>query len=481
MIAIRSPRAVSVILRARPTGSVIKISLRRFLVWFLVSLYPILLVISLREVISPAFSYAGYLYTPPDQAWAPVTLWLLSVIPGLFIPVSDYRPAVSILWILYFIVYVPIVALPVYASGRDVPSFLPFQIAVMTGFLIALFLGTREPIPLPTISLHPWIYLTIIASISLSTYLLVVIKYGLPTEIPSLTQVYDVRSDFGEDSAGQSRLEAYLINWQGKVVNPLIMAIGLTQRKATALAVGVLGQILLFSLAGHRSVLFSTILILGLYLAYKDRGKRLGSLITVGVFAVILGSIAVDRLVSAIIWSSIFIRRLIMTPGVMTGYYEQFFSENPKTMSLGPLSFLFGDYPYDVTVPFLIGREVLNEHMSANANLWAGGYASFGYAGVILMSIILGTILMAFNSLALRKRPMFVAIVAGAAAFSLVNSSLPTSLGSHGILFALLLLACSPRTRSESDVATGGPGLTAPSGKRAGQSKRRERFHGGAA
>jgi hypothetical protein len=431
-----------------------------------VSLYPLLLLGALREVIAPTYAYMGFFFTPPGSALASSATLLFAILPGWRMPISSTRPSTLVAWVLYVLVYVPAQIVPIFASDRAFISYYPFQIALFSGFLILLVFGMLPVLSIPTPRLTPWMFWPVLGVFSIAVYASVIVRYGIPTSLPSLGDVYDVRSEFNEQARQQGAFLAYGMSWQAKVVNPLFMANGIVKRNPAFLAAGVGGQLLLFALAGHKTVLFSAFLVVGILIAIRNRGALVGVLMSLGASSLVLLSLLSDMLTNGNIVTSLFVRRLILVPGLLTGYYHEFFSENPKTRSFGPFLNAVFEHPYDLSIPNVIGLQYFDKvTMSANANLWADGFASFGYFGVISFSLVLGVILWTLNSLSDKSDWRIAIVLAGVASFSLVNSSLMTSIGTHGIGFAIIILTFLPMDKPTRPLASKDLGYAARSNR----------------
>jgi hypothetical protein len=248
----------------------------------------------------------------------------------------------------------------------------------------------------------------------------------------------------------------YVHAWQGQVFNPFLISYGIARRSYAVGLIGVLGQMYLYGTSGEKSVLFIVALIVGVYLALKLAQSLVVPVIAVGASALILGSIALDAALGTKWFMALFIHRLTIIPGQLTGLYYEFFSSHPKAM-LGHsvLSPLF-DYPYDTTIPSLIGREVIgNPDTVANANIWADGFANFGFAGIVFVSVIAGAVIWLFNSLSLGRQYLLGTVLAAGTAFIWSNVSVFTSMLTHGVALTLVLLWVIPFDRvlnSDQDV-----------------------------
>ena len=82
---------------------------------------------------------------------------------------------------------------------------------------------------------------------------------------------------------------------------------------------------------------------------------------------------------------------------------------------------------------------------NANVHLWGYGYASLGFPGMFLFTVLLWGVLWVYDSVAQGRDPKITTIMIGIPAFTLANTSLLTSLLHHGVALAILLVALLPK------------------------------------
>jgi hypothetical protein len=140
--------------------------------------------------------------------------------------------------------------------------------------------------------------------------------------------------------------------------------------------------------------------------------------------------------------------RMTALPGLLTGYYYEFFSSHPQAHLGHSILSSLVDYPYAVEPPYLIGARYFHSASNdANANIWADAYANFGYAGIVLFTILFAILLWLYDSIATGSRNTRVAALAiGLPAFALANGGLLTSLLTNGVALAMLLVYLMPPT-----------------------------------
>ena len=155
-----------------------------------------------------------------------------------------------------------------------------------------------------------------------------------------------------------------------------------------------------------------------------------------------------DNILSTNIFTSIIVRREILTHGLLTKYYFDFFSVNPKA-NLGYNRILhnYVNYPYPYPPPFIIGNYYFGSpYMSANENFWAQGFADFGYFGVFFLSFMLAIILWLYDSISKPLPLQFSTILLTLPGSSLASSSFFTSILTHNIIVLLVFIYILPKS-----------------------------------
>jgi hypothetical protein len=449
---ISTPATTSPTPSATANQSSLVISGARNGVVLLACVYPLLLLWVLKSLISPAFEYAGYGW----RANAPLSLYayviLMSVVPACFLPLKGERPGSVVLWIMYVVAYVPIQALPLFASGRSISELFPLHLCVLLGLFIMTLMSRRKPVSIGTAGVSATAFWSIIYAFSIASLVAAISAYGVPDTLPSLGDVYDVRAEFKESNTAIHPIVLYMLSWQQKVVNPLMIAYGFARKRYGVLCFGLAGQMLLFGINGQKSVFFSAVMVVAVLFANRRNGFRLGLSVMLGIVSLVVVTAALDIATSTTGMTSLLVRRLLFTPGILTGYYYDFFSANPFILLSNSILSGVVDYPYERGVATLIGSVYLDRpDTAANANIWADGFAQFGYVGILVFSLILGFVIWCFNSLAAGRNLAVTSSLAGISAWTLTDTALFTSLNTHGILFSILVLYLLPLDSGESE------------------------------
>lgn len=431
-----------------------------------VLIYLVLLYFMYAFHISPRFAYLGYVYTPAPS-WAVALAILAAWLPALWMPLRLERPSQVVYWLLYVLAYAPSCVVPFLSLDRPVVDLLSLLAVLLLSFAL---LGVAHLLPLariPRLRLTPRTYWAGVGILSGTLFAAILLTYGFSLDVPGLLDVYDVRSDFREAEA--NALVRYGVTWLGNVLFPLLIVMGFLRRSPGPLSLGIVGQLYIFSTTGFKTVAFSGLLIIAVLFALSRRGRYFGLAVAWGATGLVVASWALDAVFRTVVVSSMFVRRLILTPGILSGWYFDFFSDHPQ-VRLGH-SVLEGlvPYPYDRLPPLLIGNAYFGrEQTYANANVWADAYANFGFPGVIGFTLLLLIVFWAFDCL-IAGRPyrqlVLVAAVLTGPAISLANTSLIASLVTHGLAFlwfvlygfpksSLMRTSQSSKPRAEADIRT---------------------------
>ncbi len=386
--------------------------------------------------------YIGYTYNPPPPAFV-IFSWLVAILPALWMPISLRRPSQVGYWLLYVVVFVPSCMVPFYTLEME-----PIYVATLVLSLLAAFalLGSIYLLPIlriPRPRMPRALFWTGIVLLSLLLYAQIVSAHGLRIKVVSLASIYELRSEYKAAGGGFAR---YAVGWQANAINPLLIAQGLVSGNVVLLLAGILGQVIIFSITGYKSVFFSGLLLVALLFVLRSKGKKLGPSMVWGTAGLVLVSSLLQLWLDSGTLFSVFVRRLIATPGLLTGYYLEFFSQNPKALLGHSILRSVVDYAYEYPPAIQIGSTYFGSSaISANANLWADAFANFGFGGIFGFTFLLGLVMWLFDSVAQGRSQRLTSLMFGMPAFFLTNTALLTSLLTHGIGLVLLIVYLMPR------------------------------------
>lgn len=439
-----NPGFVAALPIARRRLNIPSISLARILTVSALLAYPILLFWVYRDVISPIYSYMAYVYYAPEDYTALIVGYVLAVLPAFFMPLA-LRPVGSVaIWILYLLVYVPSQIVPSVVVHIDLESMLALQLALFAGLVIIQVANYLPTMVVPTF-MPAALFLLGIIGWYVATVIILVYYYGVPTSLPSFSTVYDVRLDLRDVTSSLPIFVGYIWAWFGQVLNPLLVGYGAKARRPVLTALGFAGQIYIYGLSGAKYSLFSVLLALALLLLLKCWSNTGGAIMAIGASLLVLVSVAIDRILHTTWLVALFVQRLIITPGLLTAYYHEYFSRNPRGHFSGSILSPVFDFPYPMDIPFIIGTTYFkSSETRANANLWADGTANYGIGGILFVSLLTAIVIWMFNSLANGRSYLLVGIMTGFVAFTLTSAAFFTSLLTHGIVLTLIAVALFP-------------------------------------
>lgn len=394
---------------------------------------------------APRFGYLGYIYHNPDPWWMLAT-YLLLLATAAFLPYRTKQLSGFAVWFLYAAILVPVAIVPQFGSDRDPAGSFLFALycaAIWVGVALAV---RRLPGPLIPIRQSGFRVLgAVVAVLSVITYVYVWSVFGITFNVVSVFDIYDTRILYRDVTVPTVPILGYLITNQGNVINPLLMAVGVVRNRWTLVVLGVLGQVILYSTTGYKTVLISIPLAILVALILRNRQHLSGIAIFVGATVLVWTSILADRILS-LGFVDILVSRIFLTAGYLMPFYRDVYDDGAWALwdysFLGPLV----EAPYATSPGFHLGAVMLGRpDVQLNASLFADGYANLGLVGIAIEAAFL-IILLRLADSASRGLPLaVVAPVALLPVFALANGSPFTALLSYGFALMIVLLALIPR------------------------------------
>jgi hypothetical protein len=318
-----------------------------------------------------------------------------------------------------------------------------FAVIVALAFVGSLgFAGLMPDLILPPASSRArQVMLLVGVLLSAYVYGALIVRGGLGRFSFDLTAVYSVREEFLE---GYAPLIGYLVPWQGYVLNPALMLIGFQRRSLILVASGVALQVLLFGMTGFRAFLLIPVLLAGILLIGRRRN------LAAGAIAAVIGVIGIALLLYA--WLAeplipvLLVDRVIMVPAEVHYWYYDFFGVHGEPLLQLSQSLLgaFASAHYTTPIAEVIGWKYLGSAASANVGLFADAFANFGFAGCAVYALLFALVLKVVDAAGRNTDPRVAAALLGMPSFQLVNSSLLTTLLTHGLALAVVVLWVIP-------------------------------------
>lgn len=414
--------------------------------------YFVALGLSYAYHISPTFGYLGAVYRP-EGTFVILVSAMLALLPSVWIPVQLNRPSQVIYVLLYLMVMVPTLLVGTFVGAFSLPRVLLFGTVLIVVFGALRFVYRVPTFDLPKVVETRTGFWLSFAALAIGLYGILIAKYGVYARIPSFSDIYTQRGEFRRVVSG---VGAYVFFWTAKALNPFFLAKGYVDRSLPLFTVGILGQLLLFSMSGLKSVLFSFLLLAAILIALWRNGKFFGNWVVWGLVGIIGLTSAVDSYLGATVTSSLFVRRLLVVPGLNTAFYFDFFSMNPHVLLGHSVLDWAVTYPYEARPAMVIGDAYYGHvqgpiDVSANANLWADAYANFGILGILFFTAILGGFLWILDSVAKGASLKISTLLLAYPAYMLVNTKLQTTLLTHGLVLVLVILYILPRQTNPDD------------------------------
>ncbi|MCU1332657.1 MAG: hypothetical protein JWM08_1649 [Candidatus Angelobacter sp.] len=406
-------------------------------------------------VLITLYAYEGFKYRNRPEAVA--LSWILALIPALWLPIRLIRPSQLVYWLLYLLIIVPVSIVTIHSYPGDLPGGIRVVLTILAAFA-ALALIYKLPLrPVRHHRLQPGQSWRVLLCLGVAFYGIILLAFRPHLELPSLSDVYRVRSQY-ELAAGESGgLAPYAVDWQALVLNPMLIVLGLICRRKLPLLFGILGQLLIYSFTGFRMVLFSSIFLGFLLLLLRSR-TGFGFRILLSWASAVLASAALYLWSRSLLLAGLVLERLTGLPGLLTGFYFAFFSSHPKMMLSHSIFRHFIHNPYSVEPPVLIGQVYFPSWGAyANANVWADAYANFGLAGVFSFTALLGLFFWFYDSITIESDFRFAALVLAVPAISLANGGLLTCLLTHGLGLACVLMYCFSNRLHEPESSAAAP------------------------
>lgn len=380
--------------------------------------------------VSPNFAYAGFTWAPDPFKY--IESWLIFALLLALAPVRIERPSDYMVTTLIAGMLLPVLS---FYALTDQPR--EHLYIILLGYFLILMFRKGQPIALPLVKNGVQLALGIAAVIAVVVSVWMVASGGIRFFNLDLTQVYEFRRDSGA-LTGRFGFQ-YLNVWATKVFGPFLMVIGLWKRWWWLVATTVGLHIFWFGVSAHKAVLFYPAVIMAVW--FWVRRIPGAGIVPLGMAGVVFAALAIFVAFDEALWGSLFIRRVFYVIANNSFDYYYFFSNNPKVWwSNSVLSFLI-EYPYNAVPAKMIGG-IRGTDAHVNNSFLSTGYMHAGILGVLFYGLVVGLLFRLIDSFAYAGVPVWVsvAILIIPMRSLLISADLPTSLLTHGIGVALILL-----------------------------------------
>jgi len=403
---------------------------------FLVLMYKLLLDILFYFYVYPIYGSEPYF---AEYGSADFLKWLiasvLTVAIWLFMSrlySRDTRPSVFFILVQFFIIIVPSLVL---FGMQDRPYFhvlLLCSAFFLLNMIVRLMPNIRIPPPPALLAFG----LVAIGLICITyVYIGLISTGGVSRFNFDFYSVYDVREKYKMEMLPWFD---YFVPWVAYVINMAFLVYFYSKKIWFLVFLVVVAQLLLFGMTNFKSFLFLPIVVLGIIVVRKYLTQP--RLILLGLFASIGAGLVINAAGEDMGMSMV--RRVLFVPGALHGLYFDYFSANPSAAMAGTRFAYFFSSHYDVNSIDLIARYFWGTKINPDVGWVGDAFSQFGWAGVIVYTIILAVLLKITDSLATgipyphtqKIEGMIVGV-----AIVLCESALFTTLLTHG--FIILLVA----------------------------------------
>ena len=306
------------------------------------------------------------------------------------------------------------------------------------------YLPWRIPSSLPRVNAELIMWgLSVLAVACIAAYLS---RFGLKHFTFNPQEGYEIRAEMGNKLG----IFGYVNSILTKTIIPFAIAIALGKRRWTLAIILTIFAICAAGATGHKSMAVYPFMVAGTWALMTAYSKKPFFPVAIAAVLVIC---AVDMFLARTFIGSVLVRRGLMTPALINGWFIDFFNTNPtynwaaSKITLGLLK-----NPYDLNPPFLIAKHYTGRVFSANTGWIGAGYAQFGLVGGLVYSAFIGAIIGLLNEAG--KKVGHSIVVAGsipAIYVALTTADLLTAILSHGLgLTILIVLLMRPQIQSES-------------------------------
>lgn len=411
-----------------------------------ISIVLLLLLISYIYIYYVIIEYDYWFYINPDIKKGLFVFYLLPVIIGLFIRRSIKKPSDFLSWIYFFLACIPTVSLAPYLASSFHTGVTVNSIVILVNFFL-IFVGViNENKIVPKI--RGVNYKTMIVAISIATVFFIALlvksyNFNLAKviDLSIFKDAYLIRDEFRESKASSSSLSSYAIFWLAKVLVPFFICYGLAFKRKYFLIIGIVLQIIIFSISAHKSFIFSVLLIFIIYilLIYRTTFYQWISVLTLFSFT----SILLYKVFGFNFLIDVVVRRALIVPGVLSVWWVNYFNSHGYAYFNNSFLGNFFNGNDGLAAPFLIGQYYFgNEWTSANVNFAIDAYGNGGPIVILVFLLLLLLILLVINKFAQgsNNKKLFIILFTVPTFWSFIETSFVSVLVTHGLFITFIII-----------------------------------------
>ncbi len=415
------------------------------------------LITSYKLHVVPQYAYMGYKYFSPSIVALIVNMMMIAFV-ATQMPDSVNKPSDIFVWFFLVVVIIPSLSIPLVSVNKiGGYSLFAAQVTFALSFLVVVWISNIKIQIIDLPYLNERLFYGVLFSFFLIIFLSMYLDYGFDPKrlfsLESLAELYGIRLEQREAMATASVISLYGMSWLTKLLIPMLIVINLRKNRRIWAAIFVLAQLLIFTVSVQKSFILTLVITYFVYRLVSKQPERAGFRFFYSVSLFTFGAFLIFILTNNGILIDVFVRRALIVPGMLSGYYIEFFDINGLAMySQNFLRSIF-DTSYNVAPAFIIGEEYFGRpDLRANVNFLADSFGNIGNLGVFFNSLILGVILLLFNIFSVGKDMRIVIPSLCGVAWSFCESPFVTSLFTHGVVIALIMVALLPKKNEHKSI-----------------------------
>ncbi|WP_339060516.1 hypothetical protein [Tepidibacillus marianensis] len=377
---------------------------------------------------SPIYGYMGFVRDISIVNLIISYLGLFAII--LIIPKDNKRVSHLILQLHFIIMLIPLTS--IYAMTKFSSKFM---IMIFFSFALQVILIKNLPLlKLPKIKNAKSIFYLILAFLTFTTYFYLFRTQNINLVALDFTKIYGLRANRNISI----EIFSYLITWQFRVINPIIIVLSYQKKIYRVFLVGIGLQFILYLMYPNKEVILSVgLILLCLFIAKKK--YQFDSFFIMAISSITILGIAIYETFGSIMLFFLTGVRMQYLPAVTKFWHYDFFLTNEKLYySEGIIGKILGlNYPYSVPSGFLIQGGFMG---NANTGYLAYAYDNAGFLGMIIMTLLFVFVLKLVDSLVKNENNSVVFTLFAYPMFILNDSDLLTSLLTGGLFLLIGLM-----------------------------------------
>ena len=341
---------------------------------FQLILYKALLIWVYKIILVPTFGYEGYAYEPNLIHF--ISGWVISLALCLiYITNRLIRSFFKILLVTY--------AIPLIVLFENNQNFSLIDLLILLIPLLSFVRLRYFKVKIPermesTFKSNKWKWIFSVIGT------LILLRLGSISGWKSNLQfsdVYSLREEYGVTQ--NSGIFGYLNNWTAKIILPLGVVHYYRSKKYITTIILLTLSFFMFNFTGHKAIL---IIPISAIFIYNILAKKINWILYINYILAIIIVFSKNAIILTLV--SLFVRRVLFLPGLISFNYLEFFKENKVFYSHAFLKNLL-DYHYQYPPQIMIGNHMNLDGSWVNSGFASTGYMNLGVFGVLLYSIIL--------------------------------------------------------------------------------------------